>query len=133
MAIDNRLQTNTKMVLAGTGYVDPSEPGFLISELNLKTPDSRFWHRFQIVKVVRGDSIVEWYNDLGDESLFTAGQFNILGGWIDDRGVGASYHSVDELMKMADEMRTREKLPNVVEDAMAQDLEDWADLKKGRL
>jgi type II secretory pathway component PulL len=36
-------------------------------------------------------------------------------------------------MKMADEMRTREKLPNVVEDAMAQDLEDWADLKKGRL
>jgi len=121
------------VALAATVAILPDEPAFLLSELTQKTPDSREFHRYQIIKVVRDDRLVEWREDLGDSSLFKAAEFNILGGWVQPNGKGEAFHTVDELQKMADEVRNRDKLPDIIEDQMAEEEEDWDDFRKGKL
>lgn len=126
------LKQQEAVALAATVVILPNEPAFLLSELVGKTPDSLAFHRYQIIKVVRDDRLVEWREDLGESSQFTADEFNILGGWVQPNGHGEAYHTVDELQGMARDLRNRDVLPDIIQDEIAREKEDWADLKKGR-
>lgn len=92
--------TRTSIVPA-TPFVHPDEKCALLAEVNLRTPDSRGFHRYQILFVVRGDRLAEHRVDLGPRESFTAPQFRVPGGWghhID--------HTVGELRDIADFQRT---------------------------
>jgi len=95
------------VLVEGTFAIRPNEPAWSLREANLPTPDFHGRHRYQIVSVVRNDKLVEWRGDLGPEENFAARQFQILGGYVDERGRGHVFHSVAELQEMAAEMRGR--------------------------
>src|SRR3546814_5960967 len=86
-----------------------------LRELNLPAPDFKGKRRFQIIEVVRGDRLVKWQLDMGPAKSFKANQFNLMGGFVDEQGRGHCYHSVGELREMADELRERKELPDVVD------------------
>lgn len=93
-------------LLLGTEFVSMDEPCFSLKELNQRRPDSKGVHRYQIVKVLRGDRIVEYRRDLGAASRCSAMEFNIPGGVIDYRtGRGEVLHTVGELVDIAEYLR----------------------------
>ena len=110
-------------LVEATFAIRADEPAWSLRELNLPTPDSRGRHRYQIIEVVRQDKLVEWRADLGSESAFHARQFNILGGYVDERGRGHVFHSVAELQDMAIEMRERPQLDDA--ELWQEPMRDW--------
>jgi hypothetical protein len=89
------------MLVAGTTLVSNDEKCALLAEVNLRSPDSRGFRRYQILYVVRNDALTECRIDLGPRENFAAPQFRVLGGWghhID--------HTVGELRDIAEFQRT---------------------------
>ena len=94
-------------LLPATLEVSYDEPAFHLSELvqpsSLGAP-----RRFQIILVIRNDDLAEYRIDLGPASDFTAPEFRIPGGIVDDStGRGEILHTVGELKDIAIEMRER--------------------------
>jgi hypothetical protein len=97
-----------------TTAVNLNEPAFSLRELNQSTPDFKAVHRYQIIRVVRGDSLATYQRDLGMASKYDALQFIIPGGTVDEKtGVATHFddgektkeHTVGKLMEMADRLR----------------------------
>ena len=88
----------------GTNWVTADEPCLGLQESNLQSPDSRGFHRYQIIYVMRGDKPAEYKKDLGLKTK--ADQFNILGG-AKDEITGRFYieHTVGELRDIANQRR----------------------------
>jgi hypothetical protein len=82
------------------------EPAYSLKEEIRPTPDSTARHRYQLITVVRSDSLVEYEVDMGDESNFKASSFFFPAGVVDNQGRINIWHSVGELMDMADQCRT---------------------------
>ena len=90
-----------KLVVGAAGITD-DEPALALYELNLKTPDERARHRYQIVMVIRGDKPAEFRIDLGDAKKFKHDQIRIPGGARDDAtGKFHIEHTVGELKDIA--------------------------------
>ena len=88
----------------GTDKVSPDEPCFQLSEVNLQSPGSRGFHRYQILLVVRGDQIAEYRLDLGLASRWKADQIRIPGG-VKNGNRYHILHTVGELQEIAAKMR----------------------------
>ena len=68
----------------GTNFVTDDDPCLLLEELNLQSPSSKGFHRYQILTVIRNDKPAQMKIDLGKAEGFTADQIIILGGVKDD-------------------------------------------------
>ena len=92
----------------GTDYVLIDEPCLGLYEMNMQSPGSRGFHRYQIIQVMRGDKPREYRRDLGLAKNIKANQFRIPGGAIDEV-TGRVYieHTVGELVDIAEYMRGR--------------------------
>ena len=66
-------------MIPATNVISPDEKAWLLRERNLVRPPHFQLHRYQIVKVVRGDTLAEWWNDLGPASQFTGPELEIPG------------------------------------------------------
>ncbi len=66
-----------------TDYVNMDEDAYVLIELVKKTPDSKHFHRYRHVQVVRNDALAEYIWDMGDELKFKAAGFCIPGGGYD--------------------------------------------------
>lgn len=95
-------------MIIGTSYVLPSEPAFNLSEVNLQSPGSRGWRRYQVITVVRNDQLADHKIDLGPAKDFKADQIRIPGGVVDEVS-GKIYieHTVQELQAIADKERLK--------------------------
>ena len=94
-----------------TRVVVDDELCFSLTELNLPTQKGRGFSRFQLLRIVRLDSLVTAYVHLGPASKFKQGQFFIPGGQVLPNGKGEAWHTVAELMEVADELRGKPALP----------------------
>ena len=94
-------------LIVGTNVVSLDEPCFGLSEVELQSPGSRGFRRYQIMYVVRGDRLAEMRRDLGPAKKFkSAQQFRVPGGIIDEKtGKGEIVHTVGELIDIADFLR----------------------------
>jgi len=90
----------------GTHWVTEDEPCLGLYEMNLQSPNSRGFHRYQIIFVMRGDKPAEYRRDMGLAKNFKADQLRVLGGVKDDV-TGKFYieHTVGELREIADQRR----------------------------
>lgn len=79
-----------------TDFVLPDEKAWNLKELNLPGPGSTVPHRYQIIKVKRGDAVADYQFDLGLATTFKAWELHIPSLW---------EHTVAELQAMADEAR----------------------------
>lgn len=94
-------------LILGTTVVKMDEPCFSVKEIVQRAPDSRSVRRYQCIRVVRLDRIVEMRRDLGPAEQFTAGEFVIPGGVVDERtGRIELLHRVGELVDIADLLRS---------------------------
>ena len=89
----------------------PDEPCYWLSEENLQSHGSRGWRRYQRIKVIRNDLVVEYRRDLGPARRFKADQFQMPGG-VRDTATGRIeiFYSVAELQEAADQLRDRKPL-----------------------
>jgi hypothetical protein len=122
-------------IQSATLTISPDEPAFNLREVALPAPDFKGRHRYQVVTVVRGDRLVEWWNDLGDAKAFKARQFRIVAGVVDEQtGRGVSFHSVGEVLAMADQERALEGMdapwPSEVSVDWAQAYHDEVDRRR---
>jgi len=93
-------------LLVGTSFIRKDEPAWSLKELNLPPADFGPPHRYQIVKVVRNDRLVEHRTDMGPASAFgITKQLNIIGGTVDERGRGHVWETVASLLDYADSLR----------------------------
>ena len=76
--------------------IHEDELAYRLTEINMVRPPSFQWHRYQIILVNRDDKIVEWWDDLGPSSNFTASPLSIPALWL---------HTVAELRAIAEETR----------------------------
>ena len=93
-------------LLYGTQWITEDEPCMGLYEMNLQSPHSRGFHRYQIIYVMRGDKPAEYRKDMGLAKNFKADQLRVLGGVKDDM-TGKFYieHTVGELRYIADQRR----------------------------
>jgi len=91
---------------AVTRVVTEDEPCYLLAELNLLNASKMVRHRYQVLKVVRNDSLVTAYVDLGPAHLHKADQVTIPGGYVGDNGKGYVFSTVGELREIADSLRS---------------------------
>ena len=91
-------------LLYGTTYVLDHEPCFGLMETIRQSPDSSGFHRYQIIKVIRDDKVVEFEQDLGLSSEIRADPFLIPGG-IKEGNKGEILHNVGELRKIAEQLK----------------------------
>ena len=92
-------------IICGTNVISLDEPCLGLYELNLQSPGSRGFHRYQIIHVMRGDRPTEMRRDLGMAKDIKTDQFRIPGGAMEN---GKFYieHTVGELIDIAEYMRT---------------------------
>jgi hypothetical protein len=92
----------------GTNFVTDDDPCLLLEELNLQSPDSKGFHRYQILTVMRNDKPVQFKTDLGKAEGFTADQIIILGG-VKDEVTGKFYieETVGRLKNYANRYRNK--------------------------
>jgi len=87
-------------LVSATIEVHIDEPAFNLVELNLQSPDSSGWRRYQIISVVRGERLAEYREDLGPAKDFSADAFRIPGGvWDASTRRMEVLHSVENLEK----------------------------------
>lgn len=68
-------------ILCGTHWITDDEPCLGLFEMNEQAPDSRGFHRYQIIYVMRGDKPAEFRIDMGLASKWKGkDQFRIPGG-----------------------------------------------------
>jgi len=90
----------------GTHYIAEDEPCLGLFEMNLQSPGSRGFHRYQIIYVMRDDMPAEYRKDMGLAKKFKAIQIRIPGGaWDEYTGRYYVEHTVGELVEMARDMR----------------------------
>ena len=77
-----------------TDLVHPDEPAMSLREINLVRAPTHQWHRYQIVTVIRNDTLAEWWKDLGPKT--DVHEFEIP---------SLFEHTVGELWEMALEVR----------------------------
>ena len=53
-----------------TDTIDKDEKCFLLRETIRKTPDSKAFHRYQVITVMRNDEFYDHWHDMGDASLY---------------------------------------------------------------
>lgn len=96
-----------KGLIVATNAVRMDEPAWSLSELNLPTPDSRGVHRYQIIKVLRGEPPpVEFRRDLGNAKKFKGREIVFIGGGVDpETGRYWSEETVGSLYDMAERWR----------------------------
>ena len=90
-----------------TSHVTSDEPCFYLAEMNRLSRSGKTMVRYQLLKIVRNDRLVTAYIYLGPSKKFTADQFQMVGGVVDDNGRGFAVHTVAELQDGADELRGR--------------------------
>ena len=78
----------------------------MLAEMNLPSRSGRSLSRYQILRVVRGDHLETAYVYMGPARKVEADQLLIPGGQVGD-GKGRAWHTVAELMEMADELRAK--------------------------
>jgi len=88
-----------------TNAVSADEPCYLLVEVNRLNEATDTLCRFQILKVVRDDSVVTACVPLGPAKDYTADGFTVPGGWIDEDGRGEAVHTVAELQEIAQFLR----------------------------
>lgn len=97
----------------GVLSVEPDEPAFSLSEVNLQAPGQYGVHRYRVVYVVRHGRLAEHWEDLGPAHSFSASEFRIPGGvWDADTGHGEIVHTVAELRDIALSMHDVPQLPD---------------------
>jgi len=87
--------------------ISPDEGCLKLEELNLQSPGSQGWHRYQILWVIRNDALAEFKWDLGKRELYGSIEFRVPGAVTDERGHVEILHTVGELQDIADAMRDR--------------------------
>ena len=94
-------------LLPATLEISYDELAYSLSELIQPSPLGAP-RRFQIILVIRDNDLAEYRTDLGPSSDFTAPEFRIPGGIVDEiTGRGEILHTVGELKDIAIEMRER--------------------------
>ncbi len=91
-------------LLYGTTFVLDDEPCLSLKEISRQSPDSKGFHRYQIIQVLRDDKIVEFERDLGLSSNIKVDQFRIPGGYTRGNG-GVIVHNVGELIDIAAQLK----------------------------
>lgn len=95
----------TQDVIAGTEWVHPNEPCYLIYEINKPAPDSKSVRRYRYIIVNRGDNLAQYVEDLGLASEFPgAHQSQVKTGGMTD-GRAWSEHTVAEAIGIMEEYR----------------------------
>ena len=92
---------------AVTKVVMDNEPCFLLSEENRLSLSGKSMSRYQILRVVRNDKIVNAYIYLGPAKNFFANQIVIIGGVEDGNGGGEAFETVATLQAIAEDLRSR--------------------------
>lgn len=92
-------------LLFGTTWISEDEPCLGLYEINLQSPGSLGFHRYQVIYVMRGDKPAEYREDMGP-AVEWAGtdQLRIPGGAVED----GRYHieeTVGRLREMAARIR----------------------------
>ena len=88
--------------------IQMDEPCLLLHEMNMQSPDSSGFRRYQFLDVVRKDERLRCRIDLGPAGNFKADQFQIPSGVKDEiTGRWDIMHTVAELREMADQWRDR--------------------------
>ena len=89
--------------------VYPNEGALMLFEGNLPGPGFGEKHRYQVIKVVRGDRVSTYRQDLGPSRNFRGTDMRFIGGQVDETtGRGRIWHTVAELQAMAEETRNRD-------------------------
>lgn len=109
-------------------WVSPDEPCYSLKEVELQSPGSKGWHRYQIVLVVRGDRLAEYRVDLGPRERWPFPCFVIPGAVPVGNGRVDIIETVGRLQFLAEEQRGR---PPV--EAQYPELFPGLDLKKRAL
>jgi len=93
-------------LLYGTTWIVEDEPCMGLYEINEQSPNSRGFHRYQIIYVMRGDKPAQYRKDMGLAKNFKANQLRVPGGARDDiTGKFHIEHTVGELRTIADQRR----------------------------
>ena len=79
------------------------EPCWYLSEINRPAPDSKSVRRYHTITVIRNDRRIKLERDLGDARLFGE-EFQLICGVPDGKGGGEALYTVDEAIRMAQDM-----------------------------
>lgn len=91
--------------VAGTDWVLPNEPCYLIYEINKPALDSRSLRRYRYILVGRNDQIAEYVEDLGLAKDFAgATELQVKTGGM-EQGRAWSEHTVAEAVGIIEEAR----------------------------
>ncbi len=97
-------------LIAGVNAVSMDEGCWSLKEVNEQSPGSRGWRRYQVIRVIRGDTLAEFRRNLGPARKFKSDQFAIPGGVVDETtGRFELLHTVGELYDMAECLRDPNK------------------------
>jgi hypothetical protein len=89
-------------LIVGTNVVSMDEMCFSLKDWDEMAPDSRGVHRYRVIKVPRGEKLVEFRQDLGLASKFTGPAFVVPGAIPDlDTGRIEWVHTVGECVDIA--------------------------------
>ena len=95
-----------KLVELATSELWSHEPCYYLSEMNRMVPDSKGLRRYQAITVIRSDRKVRMERDIGDARLFGE-QFQLICGVPDGKGGGESLYTVEEAMRLAQDMNLK--------------------------
>lgn len=90
------MQTAESKLLGGTQFVLGNEACYRLSEVNLQSPGSRGFHRYQILRVIRNGQMTIYIEDMGLSKHINADPLIIF---------GCEDETVDRMKYMADQMR----------------------------
>lgn len=98
---------NPAGIVIPTTLIGMDEPAYGLAELIQMHPvNGKGWHRYQVIKVIRNDRVLEYRRDMGKATRFAAPEFRVLGGVADPiTGRLESCHTVGELVDIADAQR----------------------------
>ena len=82
-------------LLSGTQFVLADEPCYRLAEVNLQSPNSRGFHRYQLIWVVRDDQLTEYVEDMGLSKNIAADPVIIMG--CADETVARMKHMADQI------------------------------------
>lgn len=98
-------------MLVGTTFVKGDEKAYAYQEVHLQSPNSKGIRRYRIIFVNRDGKMAEYREDMGSSKKYKGvRQLNIPSLW---------EHSVDELLDIADYLRTETHI----------DLKDWLEIE----
>jgi len=92
-----------KLIELAAAEIWGHEPCWYLSEMNRQAPDSSGVRRYQTITVIRSDRRVKFERDIGDAKLFGE-EFQLICGVPDGKGGGEALYTVDEALRMAQDM-----------------------------